>query len=566
MNFLTSQVLSLLTRGQVRRNAQALAQYMLLLVGTISLYATGFRFVMRHAEGQEHSWVTGFYWTLTVMTTLGFGDITFHTDIGRLFSIVVLLTGVVLLLIMLPFVFIRFFYAPWLEARTRLQAPRSVPPGTRGHVILCSLDSMTTALMARLKLQGIPHYLIEPDPVRASQLYLDGLPVVVGTVENRATYEALQAEHARMVVANCGDTINTNITLTVRELTPQVPIASVAEHEESEDLLELSGSTHVMPLKRRLGEHLANRVNAGHLRAHVIGSLDEFLIAEFPIHNTPLAGQTIRDTRMRDTFGLNVVAVWQRGRLSPATPDTRLEDSSVPVVMGTSEKMEALNAYLVIYNTNFNPVLVIGGGKVGCASIRTLKSRGVSVHLIERDEAMRGRLEGVADRLFIGDAADRGLIMSAGLEETPTVLLTTNDDPMNIYLAVYCRRLNPGLRIVSRITHERNIEAIHRAGADFALSYASLGAGAVLSLLQGRESVILGEGFDLFYVPLPEVLKGRTLAQSEIRLRSGLNVLAVRSSDGRVTAATASTVLEPGSELVMLGSEAQLRAFTAAFR
>ena len=566
MKFLTSQLLSLLARGQVRRNAQALAQYMLLLLGTIALYATGFRFIMRHAEGQEHSWVTGIYWTLTVMTTLGFGDITFHTDLGRLFSIVVLLTGVVLLLIMLPFVFIRYFYAPWLDARTRLQAPRSVPPGTRGHVILCSLDSMATALMARLKLQGIPHYLIEPDPVRASQLHLDGLPVLVGTVENRATYEALQTEHARMVVANCGDMINTNITLTVRELTPHVPIASVAEHEESEDLLELSGSTHVMPLKRRLGEHLANRINAGHLQGHVIGKLDEFLIAEFPIHNTPLAGRTIRDTRMRDTFGLNVVAVWQRGRLAPATPDTLLEDSSVPVVMGTSEKMNELNAYLVIYNTNFNPVLVIGGGKVGCASIRALRSRGVAVHLIERNEAMRGRLEGVADRLFIGDAADRNLIMGAGLDKTPTVLLTTNDDPMNIYLAVYCRRLNPGLRIVSRITHERNIEAVHRAGADFVLSYASLGAEAVLSLLQGRESVILGEGFDLFYVPLPESLQGRTLAQSEIRLRSGLNVLAVRSPDGRVTAVAAPTVLEPGSELVMLGSETQFRTFTATFR
>ena len=50
-----------------------------------------------------------------------------------------------------------------------------------------------------------------------------------------------------------------------------------------------------------------------------------------------------------------------------------------------------------------------------------------------------------------------------------SVLLTTNDDAMNIYLAIYCRRLNPGLRIVSRITHERNVEAIHRAGADFVL-------------------------------------------------------------------------------------------------
>ena len=42
-------------------------------------------------EGQAHSWLTGLYWTLTVMSTLGFGDITFHSDLGRAFSIVVLM-------------------------------------------------------------------------------------------------------------------------------------------------------------------------------------------------------------------------------------------------------------------------------------------------------------------------------------------------------------------------------------------------------------------------------------------------------------------------------------------
>ena len=71
--------------------------------------------------------------------------------------------------------------------------------------------------------------------------------------------------------------------------------------------------------------------------------------------------------------------------------------------------------------------------------------------------------------------------------EAPSVLLTTNDDAMNTYLASYCRNLNPELRVVSRITHERNLDAIHRAGADFVLSYASLGVEAVFSILQGKE-------------------------------------------------------------------------------
>ena len=88
------------------------------------------------AEGQDFSWVTGFYWTLTVMSTLGFGDITFHTDLGRIFSIAVLVSGVFFLLILLPFTFIQFFYAPWMEAQTAARAPRKLPEGTTGHVIM----------------------------------------------------------------------------------------------------------------------------------------------------------------------------------------------------------------------------------------------------------------------------------------------------------------------------------------------------------------------------------------------------------------------------------------------
>jgi Trk K+ transport system NAD-binding subunit len=566
MKFLTSQLLSLLLPKHNRPNIRALASYTLLLVATVALFSIGFHLIMQHVEGQEHSWVTGVYWALTVMTTLGFGDITFHSDLGRLFSIVVLLTGVVLLLIVLPFVFIRFFYAPWMESRMQFHAPRAVPPGTRGHVILCGLDSLATALLARLRLHGIPHFVIEPDPVKAVQLHIDGVPVVTGGVEDRATYEALEVAHARLVVANCADTINTNITLTIRDLSPDVPIAALAEHEQSIDLLELSGSNHVLPLKHQLGEHLANRANAGHLHCHVVGRMGDLLIAEFPVHNTPLVGRSLREMQLRDTLGMNVVAVWERGRLVPVTPDTILADGSFPVVMGSKEQITNLDTYLVIYNTNFSPVLVIGGGNVGRVTTKTLRDRGVTVHMIEREEGLRSSLEGVADQLFIGDAAELELLMSAGLADAPSVLLTTNDDAMNIYLSVYCRRLNPELRVISRITHERNIEAIHRAGADFVLSYSSLGAEGVMSLLQSRESVILGEGFDLFYVPVPASLVGQVLATSQIRARTGLNVLALRLSGGEVVPATASTVLEPDCELVMLGSEPQRRDFTEGFR
>ena len=130
MKYLCSQLGFLLSAGESRANLAALLKYFAFLVLLVTAYAVLFHLIMSRIEGQQHSWITGFYWTLVVMTTLGFGDITFTSDVGRLFSLVVLLSGVVFLLVMLPFLFIRLFYAPWLESRVRLRAPREVRPGT----------------------------------------------------------------------------------------------------------------------------------------------------------------------------------------------------------------------------------------------------------------------------------------------------------------------------------------------------------------------------------------------------------------------------------------------------
>ena len=54
----------------------------------------------------------------------------------------------------------------------------------------------------------------------------------------------------------------------------------------------------MLPLKHRLGEHLASRVTVGTPKAHRIGRFEDLVIAEFPIENTSLANRTIRDTRL----------------------------------------------------------------------------------------------------------------------------------------------------------------------------------------------------------------------------------------------------------------------------
>jgi Trk K+ transport system NAD-binding subunit len=365
-------------------------------------------------------------------------------------------------------------------------------------------------------------------------------------------------------LANCEDTVNTNITITVREVAPDLPVTAIVEEEDSVDVLQLSGATTVLPLKHQLGEYLANRVDTGGGAAHVIGAYRGLQIAELPARDTVLAGQTIRDTRLREKTGVNVVGLWERGRLRPAFPDSKIRSDGVIVVAGSRPQIAAFNA-LVPRDRPTLPVLIIGAGKVGHAASRALKRNGVEVHAIDRSETALEpmREDGVA--VFPGDAAERRLLERAGIQQVSSVLLTTNDDAMNIYLAVYCRRLNASLRIVSRITHERNVEAIHRAGADFVLSYATLGVESVMSLLRGYELVVVGEGVELFSVAVPPSLAGRPLGDSGIGSNTGMSVVALDRDGSLITRLTSDTPLELGAVLIMLGSLEQRRKFAELF-
>ncbi|GIV58242.1 MAG: potassium transporter TrkA [Rhodothermaceae bacterium] len=547
---------------QTRRTLQILGRYLLAITLVVVLFTQIFHALMAY-EGRAYSWLTGLYWTLSTMTTLGYGDIVFQSEAGRIFSVVVVSTGILLLFLILPFVFVRM--GPWLEVRLRMTAPTQVPSGTRGHVILCHHDVITSGLIERLEQEGIPYFLIDEDPVRASDRYARGLSVVQGEVDRKETYQALRVAQARLVFANRSDMDNTNIVLTVHEVAPEVPVAALAAFEHSIDVLELSGVRHVLPLKRWLGEQLANRVSALHTEVHPIGRYENLLFAEVPLHRTPLAGKTIRETGLRQHTGVSIVGVWERGRLYPARPDYRLSDTSVMVVIGTEDQLEHLNTLLAIYDFNPNPVLVIGGGTVGRAVIRSLSHKNIPVHVIDLKPDVCSRLEGMCQAVFTGNAADYQLIEEAGIGEAPSVVLTTNDDAMNVYLASYCRHLNPEVRIISRVTHERNIEALHRAGADFVLSYHALGVDALMAILKNHELVVLGERVDLFSVPVPPALQEKTLAESGIGARTGLSVIALRREGKTITDLKPSTILPADGELVMIGDIEQWKRFDELF-
>ncbi len=538
MKFIPSEFNFLFQKKSTRVNLKRLILFVLVLLGVIFLFTFLFQVISRY-EGQEHSWVSGFYWTMVTMSTLGFGDIIFHSDLGRIFSTVVLLTGVVFLLVMLPFTFIQFFYAPWLEAQAQARAPRKLPLETKNHILITKFNSVAIALIEKLRAFQYDYRVVIPDLSEALEISDLGYNVIHGNVDDPDTWKGLQVDQAALVVANDDERVNTNVTFTIRELSDSVPVISFTNTEDAVDILKLAGSNLVLNLSEMMGQALVRRVVSGSARVHVIGRFQELVVAEAPAMETPLVGKTLTETRMRELTGVNIVGIWERGQYQIASSDTVIRENSILVLVGTVANLRKYDELMGIYHATDAPVIVLGGGKVGAVVAKALEERQIAFKIVERREG----LDVYPEHHIVGDAADFAVLKEAGLDDAHTVIITPNEDDTNIYLTLYCRKLRPEIQIISRATLDRNLHTLRRAGADFSLSYSTMGANAIFNYLQSGEMVMLAEGLNIFKVDMPEKMCEKRISDLEIRDKTGCTIVGVER-DGEI-------MLQPDPDLVL---------------
>ena len=549
MKLIFSELIHLITKKQ-ERNIWSLIKFFIALTAMVTVYSTLFHFLMIF-ENREFSWITGFYWTLTVMSTLGFGDITFASDLGKMFSIIVLMSGIVFLLTMLPFTFIQFFYLPWLDAQARARAPRELPKGTKDHVILTNYDPVSIVLAEKFDQYQHEYVIVVEDVQKALELQDLELRVAVGDLGDPQTYRRLKVDDAALVVSNVDDMMNTNIAFTIREISQTVPIAANADLDDSVDILELAGSTHVFQFTKMLGQSLARRVLGTTARANVIGKIESLLIAEAPAMRTPLVGKTLLQSKLRETIGINVVGIWERGRFIIPTAQTTINPTTVLLLAGSAEQFSAYDQKFGRDTKKYQaPVLILGGGRVGRAAADALMERNIDYRIIEKKQKL------IEDERYIyGSAADINTLMQAGIKTAPSIIITTHDDPTNIYLTIYCRRLSPDIQIISRANLERNISKLHTAGADLVMSYASMAASTILNLLKPDELLMLAEGLNIFRVVVPPSYVDKSLAESHIRSRTGCNVVAICDREAMCINPEPAYRLGENNELILIGNE-----------
>ncbi|MCB1220442.1 MAG: NAD-binding protein [Planctomycetales bacterium] len=529
MNIIPSILAAFQRRKRARLDARLLLQLLAVMSGIVLIFAVLFILLMDQ-EGHEYGVIDAFYWVLTTMTTLGFGDIVFESPIGRIFTVVVLLVGILFIFVALPFTFIETIYASWVEAQNESLAPKKLARNVHGHVIITGSDPLSLALARKLERYNYSYVLLAPNYEAALPLADRNLNVMVGELDDAATYEQARIGIASLVaVTGMSDSMNASVLMSIRSIAPSLPLISVAQGSASADILRLAGATHVLQPIDQLGQALARRAYVGDKRARVIASVDRLLIAEAKFDGTELEGQSLRESGLRAQTGVSVLGTWHRGQFNTATPDMQFLGGRLVVLAGNAEQLERFNQLYPIQQPEDRPVVIIGGGRVGQSTANALEAMGLDYRIVERSI----RSSSANGKLVVGDALEHAVLEEAGLDNASSVILTTHDDDINVYLTLYLRNYRSDLVIISRSMHEHNLSTLQRAGADFVLSHSSLGANSVFNLLKRSNIEMLAEGLDIIRMPAPLRLAGHTLAELDLRARTGCIMLAT-VEDGRM--------------------------------
>ncbi len=535
-----------------RRNALLLIRLFLILVSLVSFNTIAFKLLMLN-EGRDCSWITSFYWTSTNMSTLGLGDIVFNSDIGKLFTVFVNLSGLVFIIVIVPFTFFQLFQS---TARIHKELSQQI----RGHVIITNFNNVTKSLISKFKNYRIPYVLLVPSLKQAAALIDENYKVVAREIDDPESYEHLQVEQSLGFVLAGDDFENASTAFAIRQTTKNKNIISLATMKSAEDVLNSAGVNHIIKLDEMMGKSLSRRIVSGDALAHIIGEFDNLRIAEATVRRTPLAGKLIKETNLRELIGVSIVGVWENGIFNIAKPDSVITEKSVLVLAGSQEQIERYNELFCIYNIEIGPIIVVGGGNVGKALSASLKERQLEHIVIEKEPKV------IAGENFLsGDASNIEVLKKAGIEEAHAIAITTHDDHTNIFLTALIRKLRPDIQIISRATLERTVQLLYNAGCDIVMSYASMGSSSIFNLLQNENILMIAEGVDVFKVEVPTKLTNKTILNSGIRELTGCSIVALINNNDFVVNPKAATILAPGQSIILIGTVEAEKIFFEKF-
>ncbi len=214
--------------------------------------------------------------------------------------------------------------------------------------------------------------------------------------------------------------------------------------------------------------------------------------------------------------------------------------------------------------------IICGAGETGrCIAEEFAKTRQPFVVIEKRRDSIEKI--GFKDLCYIlGDATRDAVLQQAGIERACGLVSTLDSDRDNLFVVLTARSLNSSLRIVSRVVEAESERKLITAGANSVVSPNQIGGLRMASVLlrptvvsfldvmMRREDMTLR--IEEVSLPPDSPLVGRTLAQSEIRTKTGLIVIAImkQAEHSYIYNPVFNTILEAGDVLIVMGDTSQI--------
>lgn len=315
--------------------------FALLLIGTAGFVAF-----------EDVSVWKGFEWSLDTVATVG--SIPSPESTGaQVLKVVLIVLGVGTLFSALVTV-TEFYVAGHLTGLLQNRRRQRKIDDLTDHYLICGFGRVGRQVAGDLKAAGARFLVIDDNPESAETATEWDLPYLDGRASDDDVLRKAGIDRAAGVIACVdSDAENIFITLTVKELRPDLEVVARASDDESEPKLRRAGADRVVSPYKTSGSMMARLAMQPQVRDYmevVTGEAGpEFRIEEMElVGGCRAVGETITDLDVREQTKAVILALRRRGEEFEVAPagDTVLGEGDIVIGIGSPADMDRLEAIL----------------------------------------------------------------------------------------------------------------------------------------------------------------------------------------------------------------------------
>ncbi len=216
-----------------------------------------------------------------------------------------------------------------------------------------------------------------------------------------------------------------------------------------------------------------------------------------------------------------------------------------------------------------NHYIICGYGRVGHQVADDLEAERIPYVVIDSRPEIMDELAAEDIPFLIGDIASDAILEKGGIKRARGLIASADSDAANVFVTLSARELNPKIYIVARSASKDSESKLKKAGANQVITPYLIAGRRMAAMVQKPiamdylDTVMHSEHLHIalreFDVDDKSNLIGRTLAETEIRQKSGATVLAIRSKDGSFNLQPAgSSKIQKDDTLITIGTQEQL--------